>query len=200
MRRGKRRKRPPCLASPARTEIHHDLKRLLEHACLLVLPEGAGRVLVERSVTVCKRDMKHEIKHAAIPDCKGGSVADAALEAGSARLEHACAAHSKKKATRACCSLSRRLRIRTRLPMGSGLPGESHPLRAHHGAHTQLSAGVACTCMQHAHASRRQTHGACWSSEDTCTRTMHPLVHLLSDRCRASVASSDELHGLFRTE
>ena len=142
-------------SSPARTEIHHDLKRLLEHACLLVLPEGAGRVLVERSVTVYMRETKCEIKRVAELDCRGGSVANAALKERSARLEHACAAHSKKKATRACCSLSRRLRIRTRLPMGSGLPGESQPLHAHHGAHTQLSAGVACTCMQHARASRR---------------------------------------------
>ena len=89
MKRGKRRKRPPCLASPARTEIHHDLKRLLEHACLLVPPEGAGRVLVERSVTVCKRETKRVIKRVAKLDCRGGSVVNAALKEGSAHLEHA---------------------------------------------------------------------------------------------------------------
>ena len=75
-----------------------------------------------------------------------------------------------------------------REPTTARTPWRTHPAVSWRGVHMH----AACSC--------EQTHGACWSSVDTCTRTMHALMHLLSDRCRASVASSDELHGLFRTK
>ena len=84
-------------SSPAHTEIHHNIERLLEHFHLIVTPELPGRVLVERSVTVCKRETKREIKRVAKLDCRGGSVVNAALKDGSARLEHARAQLTRRR-------------------------------------------------------------------------------------------------------
>ena len=86
------------------------------------------RVLVERGVTGRKREMMREIRRATSTQIVGMGT-DAAFKGSWARLERARAAHSKKKATRLCSSANKRRRTRTRHPMGSGLPGESHPLR-----------------------------------------------------------------------